>query len=102
MTVNKNTIPKEPCSPFYPSGIRMGTPALTSRGMKEQDMERVGQWILRAINEIKKYHLPEIREERKNYVNKFKQEIQKQENLKLIKKEIKQFTKNFPIPGIKQ
>lgn len=49
ITVNKNTVPFEPRTPFDPSGIRLGTPALTTRGMKETDMEIIGGWIDEAI-----------------------------------------------------
>ncbi len=45
ITVNKNTVPNETRSPFVTSGIRLGTPALTTRGFKENDMIEVGQWI---------------------------------------------------------
>jgi glycine hydroxymethyltransferase len=45
ITVNKNTIPGETRSPFVTSGLRIGTPALTSRGMKEAEMEAIGDWI---------------------------------------------------------
>ncbi|MEG6585173.1 serine hydroxymethyltransferase [Dendrosporobacter sp. 1207_IL3150] len=50
VTVNKNAIPFDPTSPFVTSGIRVGTPALTSRGMKEEDMERVGEIIALTLN----------------------------------------------------
>lgn len=50
VTVNKNSIPFDPASPFVTSGIRIGTPALTSRGMKEVDMEIVGDIIGMVLN----------------------------------------------------
>jgi glycine hydroxymethyltransferase len=53
ITVNKNTIPFDPRSPFDPSGIRLGTPALTSRGMKEAEMAQVARWIDAAISNHK-------------------------------------------------
>jgi glycine hydroxymethyltransferase len=45
ITVNKNTVPFETRSPFVTSGIRAGTPAVTTRGMREREMERIGNWI---------------------------------------------------------
>jgi glycine hydroxymethyltransferase len=49
MTVNKNTIPRETRSPFVTSGIRIGTPALTTRGMKEPEIARIGGWIADVV-----------------------------------------------------
>ncbi len=54
ITVNKNTIPRETRSPFITSGIRMGTPCLTTRGMKEKEMETVGSWIADLLADVKK------------------------------------------------
>jgi len=52
ITVNKNTIPFDTNSPMVASGIRVGTPALTTRGMKERDMEEVGRLISRALQSV--------------------------------------------------
>ncbi|MDP3685632.1 MAG: serine hydroxymethyltransferase, partial [bacterium] len=49
ITANKNTIPHDPRSPFDPSGLRLGTPAITTRGMKEPEMRRMADWIADAI-----------------------------------------------------
>ncbi len=51
ITVNKNTVPNETRSPFVTSGVRVGTPAVTTRGMKEADMTRVAAWIARVARE---------------------------------------------------
>ena len=49
ITVNKNTVPGETRSPFVTSGLRIGTPALTSRGMKEPEMKRIADWISQVL-----------------------------------------------------
>jgi len=52
ITVNKNTIPNETKSPFVTSGLRIGTPAVTSRGMKEAEMREIGRYIARVVKDI--------------------------------------------------
>jgi len=47
---NKNMIPFDVRSPFDPSGIRLGTPAVTTRGMKEPEMEKIGAWISEVLS----------------------------------------------------
>lgn len=76
ITVNKNTVPFDPRSPFDPSGIRLGTPALTTRGMKEGEMDQIAEWIDRAIT---------ARSD--------------EAALKAIREEILDLTKQFPLPG---
>ena len=51
ITVNKNTVPNETRSPFVTSGIRVGTPAATTRGLKEPEMEKIAAWIARVLRE---------------------------------------------------
>jgi len=79
ITVNKNTVPFDPRPPFDPSGIRLGTPALTTRGLKEAEMDQVGAWIDSAIS---------------NAGNDAK--------LADIKKQVLEFTKDYPLPGEKK
>ena len=52
ITVNKNTVPNDPRSPFVTSGVRLGTPAVTSRGMKEAEMETIAELIRRALGHV--------------------------------------------------
>ena len=99
MTANKNTIPKDPSSPFYPSGVRLGTPALTTRGMKEKEMKKVGEWIARVVHEVAAYRLPSDTKERGTYIADFKKEIVKNKNLLAIHGEIRSLCKKFPLPG---
>lgn len=51
ITLNKNTIPQDPRSPFITSGIRIGTPAMTTRGMKEAEMKMIGEWIANLLKD---------------------------------------------------
>jgi len=97
ITANKNTIPSDPSSPFYPSGIRLGTPALTTRGMKEKEMELIGDWIAQVINEVKNYEMPDDKDARNKAIENFRKEIVKNQKIKIIKKEVIEFCKKFPL-----
>lgn len=72
ITVNKNMIPDDPRSPMDPSGIRLGTPAITTRGLKENDIVKVAEWIDRAImSKSDTVELAKIKEEVKQFMSKF-------------------------------
>jgi len=92
---NANTVPGEKSSPFYPSGLRLGTPLVTSRGMKEQEMKLIGQWIAQVIDHVKEYELPKDKLKQKQFVDKFSREIQKDEKLLAIFAQVKKLTKDF-------
>ena len=77
MTLNKNSIPNDPRKPMDPSGVRLGTPAITTRGMKEKDMEVLADFMLAAI------------EKRSDAAA-----------LKSLREEVKAFCLTFPVPGI--
>ena len=72
MVMNCNTIPFDPSTPFRPSGIRLGTPVLTTRGMKESEMKQVGEWIVRVLHDKDNQELQQkIKEEIKELCSHF-------------------------------
>jgi len=70
--INANSIPKDPSTPFKPSGIRIGTPTITSRGMKEQEMQQIGKWMADIIQDHENLELQEeIKEKVKELCSRF-------------------------------
>ncbi|MBI1869390.1 serine hydroxymethyltransferase [Candidatus Gottesmanbacteria bacterium] len=100
ISLNKNTIPGELSSAFYPSGVRLGTPCLTTRGMKEKDMKTIAKWYRQVVEEIEGYRLPKNREVRIEYLKKFRYEMERNKNLLAMKKEVIRFARRFPVPGV--
>lgn len=98
LTLNKNTIPGEPASPFYPSGVRLGTPASTTRGMREKEMKFIARAILRVMDLIKEYRLPKVKEERDKYIKNFEKKVAKLPEIKELRQEVKRFAVRFPTP----
>ncbi|MEM0473403.1 MAG: serine hydroxymethyltransferase [Candidatus Aenigmatarchaeota archaeon] len=96
ITVNKNTIPNDP-SPFYPSGLRCGTPALTTRGMKEEQMREIADMIAEVIKEVKNYDMPTLKEERDAAIKKFREEIKSNKKIKQIRQRVLNLCKKFPL-----
>ena len=72
ITVNKNSVPNDPASPFVTSGIRIGTPAATTRGFKEKEIIQVSNWISNIINDFENENLQQsIKEEVQNLTSDF-------------------------------
>ena len=72
ITVNKNTVPRETRSPFVTSGLRMGSPAITTRGLKEDDMVQIAQFIFQALNaDITEARQKELAEQVSQFISKF-------------------------------
>lgn len=76
LTLNKNSIPEDPNPHFRPSGIRLGTPALTTRGMQREHMDQIAEWMQQALE---------------NHANEAK--------LASIKKEVSEFCSGFSLPS---
>lgn len=98
IVVNRNSVPHDPNPPFYPSGIRLGTPAITSRGMKEKEMKQIGEWIVTVIKEVSHYRLPANKEERGAFLKTVRVELQKNKQLQAIHKSVTILTSKFPVP----
>jgi glycine hydroxymethyltransferase len=75
---NYNTIPFDPRKPMDPSGLRLGTPAVTTRGMREKDMVAIAGWIDRVL-----------------------ESAEDTDRLMAIRAEVKEFCQAFPAPGIR-
>lgn len=95
--MNRNTVPNESGSPFYPSGLRMGTQAITVRGMKEVEMDKIGGWVLKIVDLVKDRKMPEEAEERKIFLKNFLEEMKKNEEILKIKEEVVELAGKFPM-----
>ena len=98
IVLNRNKVPFDPNPPFYPSGIRMGTPGLTSRGMKEKEMKQIAMWVdetLIGLIESKKKLGLKIEDEKKR-VNR-QNIVQMTKVLKRINSEVKKLCKKYPV-----
>lgn len=97
MYANRNTVPNEQGSPFYPSGVRLGTPLITSRGMKEEEMKQIGTWIKRVVDEVSQETLPIDKAERRTFLKEFRHKAQFNTTLLAIRAEVRALAKGFPL-----
>lgn len=98
MVTNRNSVPHDPNPPFYPSGVRIGTPAITTRGMKEREMKKIAAWMVEVIDQVKEYTFQKDKEARKTMLKKFRTEIVTNKRIKEINKEVKRLCAAFPTP----
>ncbi len=94
---NRNTIPNEPGSPFYPSGLRIGTPLVTTRGMGEAEMVKIADWIVRVVDHVKEETLPVDSKERAAFLKAFKARAAADPVLLGICEEVKAVASQFPL-----
>lgn len=97
IVVNRNTVPFDTGSSVYPSGIRLGTPAVTTRGMKEKEMKIVGKWIIDVIDLVKSYQMPKDKETRVAFLSQMKKELPANKKLLAIADDVKMLCVKFPI-----
>ncbi len=95
LTANKNTIPQEPFSPFFPSGLRIGTPAITSRKMQEKESKEVGKIIAKVIEKVKNFKL--YPNHPKESLKEIKAKLKNIPELKDLKFKVKELALKFPI-----
>lgn len=98
IVVNRNSVPHDPNPPFYPSGIRLGTPAITTRGMKEAEMKLIGKWIAQVIKEVSYYRLPSAKEERAPFLKNVKKDLSGNKNLQKIAGAVQSLCSKFSVP----
>lgn len=94
---NRNTIPNEPCSPFYPSGLRLGTPLVTTRGMKAAEMEQIGKWIAQVLHVVKDWQLPANKRDYAQFIEKYKQFADANTELAAIASQVQVMARRFPL-----
>lgn len=90
ITLNKNTVPYDTGNAINPSGIRLGTPTVTTRGMKEKEMEKIAEWI-NKVTELSRTYLDLEFEE-------FGKEVSKDKNINKIREEVKKLCEKYLLP----
>ncbi len=99
IVLNYNGVPGDMMPPLYASGIRLGTPAITTRGMKEKEMKKIASWYDRAIREVEGMSLPsDDKIKRAVLMKAYTVQIEKNNNLKALAKEVKSLCAKFPLP----
>lgn len=96
LVANFNSVPAD-TSPFYPSGVRIGTPAITTRGMREEQMQQIAAWIFQIAEHIRDEKLPEDKKLRQEFVKEFAAKTAEDSFLLAIKKDVQKLCQEFPL-----
>ncbi len=100
INTNKSPVPYDESPPYYPSGIRLGTPPLTSRGMKEEEMKKIGTMIAAIVKHFATTALPDEKEKRADAVKTFKASLENDSLIRETKEKVYALASKFPVPGI--
>lgn len=99
---NKQTVPNDPRPPFYPSGFRLGTPAITTRGMKEKEIKIIAGFINEGIEIARELNNKKIGNKEKSIDQEgrkdFKEALKKSKKIADLKKKVIDFSRKFPVP----
>lgn len=94
---NANTVPKETASPLFPSGVRLGTPLVTTRGMKEAEMQHIANWIEQVVAYISKPGILPVAAKQTQQVALWQEKVKSDKFLAQIAKEVADLATNFPL-----
>jgi glycine hydroxymethyltransferase len=97
---NMNTVPGDQSSPFYPSGLRIGTPAATTRGMGVNEMEMIANWIAKVSEKIKDRQLPTEKEQRIAAFKEFAHTLTTDPFYDGLRKEVEEMCVKFLVPAL--
>ncbi len=99
LITNKNTVPTEQSSPFYPSGLRLGTPAVTTRGLGPTDMKQIASWISQFAEHIKDTQVPADKDARNAALKSFRASLVTDPFYETLREEVRNLAKRYPIPA---
>ena len=102
ISINRQTVPYDLKSAYYPSGIRLGTPALTTRGMKAKEVAKIATWMIEALRVAQQMGFAKIgspdKKEDQLARKKFKVAIKLKPEIKKLGQAVKSLCLKFPIP----
>ncbi|MFH1077875.1 MAG: serine hydroxymethyltransferase [Patescibacteria group bacterium] len=98
---NMNTVPRDPY-PLQPSGLRLGTPAATTRGMGPKEMERIADWIAKVRDHLSDIQMPEDREERRSVMLGFIGQLSTDPFFAEMRAEVEELCRAFPVPALQE